>query len=84
MVNEDRRESTRLSETFRPDRFAQWISAPFEKEAASYRRTSTVPIECTSAFFEERVLHPLDREPNKPAVDAIAAFIRASAPPLMV
>ena len=87
MVNEDRRESTRLSETFRPDRFAQWISAPFEKKAASYasyRRTSTVPIECTSAFFKERVLHPLDREPNKPAVDAIAAFIRASAPPLMV
>jgi hypothetical protein len=85
MVNEDLDESTNLSKMFRPDHVAQWISAPFfEKEVASYRRTSTVPIECTSAFFEERVLHPLDREPNKPAVDAIAAFIRASAPPLMV
>jgi hypothetical protein len=87
MVNEDLGESTKLSKNFRPDRFAKWISAPFEKKVASYasyQRTSTVPIESTSAFFEERVLHPLDREPNKPAVDAIAAFIRASAPPLMV
>jgi hypothetical protein len=84
MVNADLGESTKQSRMFRPDRFAQWISAPFEREVASYRRTSTVPIECTSAFFEERVLHPLDGEPNKPAVDAIAAFIRASAPRLMV
>ena len=44
----------------------------------SHTRTSTVPIECAFAFFTEGTLHPFDRgsDPNKRAVDAIAAFIR--------
>ena len=60
---------------FGPNLSAQnYVSGYTEK----HTRTSTVSIECAFAFFTEDTLHPFDRgsDPNKRAVDAIAAFIR--------
>ena len=82
MLNaDDLSRATRLNSQwpcgFGPNLSAQnYVSGYTEK----HTRTSTVPIECAFAFFTEDTLHPFDRgsDPNKRAVDAIAALLRGS------
>ncbi len=59
-----------------------WLSAATLRDdndvESIHTRTSTVPIECAYAYFEEETLHPFEGESavNKRAVDAIDALVR--------
>ena len=80
MFNKDLRESRRYS---RHDTcaYGQELSQEhYVWPRGTSTRKSRVPIECVFAFFDEGTLHPFHQDPNKRAVDAIAALIQGSGP----